>query len=161
MPQFKHDMPELENLPTRMHSLRLRQLLDLAKAFDVQIPPRAKTKEQVLPFMTQAEAEGVFRRDPVSLYHRLHAEISHDRKFDSDPEIAHRMREDFYDRLRSAEWKEFPEEGANKNLHFKLQQECKRLGLYSMGKSVAEMRKMIKEAEDAAGAESSDQPSAD
>jgi hypothetical protein len=83
----------------------------------------------------------VFRGQPISQYHLLHAQISHDSKLSYDEKAR------LSDQLVSAEWKEFPPSGVkDKNLFFRLQQQCKTLGLNSAGKSVAVMRKMIEEA---------------
>lgn len=151
MPQFENQLPELgiappslngqAQVPTKLHALRLRQLQDLAKAFGLEIPPGTDTKDELLLIMTQAEKRGVFRGTPVSQYHLLHAQISHDSK------LTYEEKQDLDARLKTAEWNEFPPEGAaEKSLFHRLQQQCKTLGLNSMGKSVPEMRKMLKEA---------------
>lgn len=148
---FENPMPELgvappstsgaPQVPTKLHALRLRQLQDLAKAFDITLPASATTKDKILPYMIQAEEAGTFRSQPVSQYHLLHAQLNQDSTTTFEQRLA------LKEQLRKAEWKEFPPEGVKaKNLFFRLQQQCKVLGLNSMGKSIPEMRKMIAEA---------------
>lgn len=94
MALFQHEAPELTENPlpaalpgevipvTKLHSLRLRQLVDLAQAYGIDLPPDA-TKNEILPIMATHERAGAFRVPPRSQYHRLRAEISHDQKLEA------------------------------------------------------------------------------
>lgn len=93
MAMFLHDLPEQAENPhppalageivteTKLHRLRHRQLVDLAKAYGIDLPDGA-TKNEILPIMVTHERAGKFRQPPVSRYHLLHAEISHDQKME-------------------------------------------------------------------------------
>lgn len=70
MSEFKQVFPELKSAPPTMMgniplpeakvtALRRQQLVDLARAFDIEIPPGA-TKNQMLPSLINAEQQGVF-----------------------------------------------------------------------------------------------------
>jgi hypothetical protein len=139
-------MPELgvlppgQQTPTRLHALRLRQLQDLCLAYGLEPPASATTKDKLLVYMIQEEERGVFKGTPVSEYYLLHAQLN------SDANLSYVEREQLEVRLVSAHHKEFPQENVKHNLYFRLQQQCKSLGLNSMGKSVQQMRKMIEEA---------------
>lgn len=143
---FQHQIPEQGAVPpsmpgevqtaSKLQTLRLRQLLDLAKAYAVEIPPHANTKTRILPYMIAAEESGVFRGRPTSHYHLLHAQLSHDTK-PSDQLLAD---------LHRAEWQEFPRPKLSE--FNRLQLKAKEMGLKdTMGKSRAELEKMIREAE--------------
>lgn len=90
---FQHNLPEQAENPlpaalagetvtaTTLHRFRLRQLQDLAKAYDIAIPADA-TKNQIVPIMVSHEQAGVFRQPPKSRYHFLRAEMNHDEKIE-------------------------------------------------------------------------------
>ena len=82
--------------PTKLHALRLRQLQDLAKAYEIALPTEA-TKTQILPFMIAAEQAGQFRSPPKHPYHYLHAQMNH------DSPLAGHERDEFFKRLKEAE----------------------------------------------------------
>ena len=82
--------------PTKLHALRLRRLLDLAKAYGIALPTEA-TKSQIMPFMIAAEQAGQFRKPPKDMYHYLMAQMDH------DSPLAGHEREEFYKRLKEAE----------------------------------------------------------
>jgi hypothetical protein len=142
---FESQLPELGVAPpgqpqTKMHALRLRQMQDLLRAYGQEIPKGMDTKDELLPYMTQLEKRGVFRGTPVSEYYLLHAQLN------SDSNLSYTEKEQLEQRLITAAHKEFPEEKHKHNLFFRLQQQCKALGLDSMGKSIPKMREMIKNA---------------
>ena len=81
---------------TKLHALRLRQLQDLAKAYEIALPTEA-TKTQILPFMIAAEQSGVFRSQPKHMSHYLRAQMNHDY-----PMVGYE-KEQFMKRLQEAE----------------------------------------------------------
>jgi hypothetical protein len=138
-------LPELgatppDGQPTKLHALRLRQMQDLLRAYGQEVPKGMDTKDELLPYMTQLEKRGVFRGTVVSEYYLLHAQLN------SDSNLSYTEKEELEQRLVSAAHKEFPEEKHKHNLFFRLQQQCKAEGLDCMGKSVAKMRQMLKDA---------------
>lgn len=165
MPKFQHEIPEAgvlppatdgtAQVPTKLHALRLRALLDLAKAFGVELPPPRNrvnhTKAEILPYMIAAEEAQVFRGKPESEYHLLHAQLTHDVR------LPDRDMDDLKRRLKRAEHAEHPLSTKAKidalkedpDSLFGLQQRAKALGLKNtMGKGRDALREMI-EAEDA------------
>ena len=71
---FQDAFPEHQSVPptltgqnplpyTKLTALRRRQLVDLARAFEIPIPSGA-TKDEMLPVMIAAEQRGIFRTNP-------------------------------------------------------------------------------------------------
>lgn len=165
--------PEMWALPPRMPgevsgsnpilaTLRLRQLIDLARAYGVEIN-RDGTKRSVLRQMEAADENGVFRGPPKNPYYFERA------KFNSDEVQEAKLNGGYTKKGRAVSWlfgwrgpdpeadakppkPVFTEPGTSgrktipnvkKGEAHWLRQECKRLGLNSFGKGVLAMKEMI------------------
>jgi hypothetical protein len=179
MPQFDKLFPEIgvlpastagsPQVPTKLHALRSRQLLDLVNAFQLEIPPpRNKvnyTKAELLTYLQPHEEMGTFQQPPKSRYHLLHAQFNHDARGEAADE---RNREVLQRELTKAEWDEFPPDNKARyqqkaqegDTHAYWQQEAKRLGLKgTMGKTRDELKALVQdEVARLASAADSEQP---
>lgn len=165
MPQFLHSLPEQAENPlppalageivakTPLHTLRLRQLQDLAKAYDIDLPDGA-TKNEVLPIMVTHERAGRFRQPPVSRYDLLRAEVSHDVKLEPHERQAREQRLAAAAAQRTAKPAEAPAQDFETQAS--LRAKAKALGINCYGKSNGQLRALIaaKDANDESAAPS-------
>lgn len=139
-------------VPTKLSVLRQRQLLDLAKAFEVEMPPprnrRNYTKDELLLYLKPHEDMGTFRQEPKSRYHLLHAQLTHDVRGEEETARLETLQRD----LVKAEHQEFPldnraryaKAAQDTDSHAFWQQEAKRLGIKgTMGKTREELKAMV------------------
>mgnify|MGYP001572611628 CR=1 FL=1 len=138
---------------TTLNALRRPQLVNLAQAFGIKIPKDAP-KADILPYMIQAEKAGVFRTKPVSPYHLMLSEIGGDRKLnerersDYDRALKAAAEEEMLDRPRGPYVKQYPPDGRSL---LELQKRASELGINTMGRAAAPLRRLINEAEEASG----------
>ena len=113
--------------PTKLAFLRRQQLVDLARAYDVEIP-RDGTKNEILPAMYAAESRGVFRKEPIRPYYLMKANRRPD-----DPPLDHPPFKDT--------------EGADLPLpsHRELQIQCKAEGINCFGMNSEQMARALAE----------------
>lgn len=163
---FKHQRPEENEAPTppstaghpvfntKLNALRLRQLYDLAKAFEIPYPDGA-TKEQMLPIMVSAEQTGIFRTKPKNYYHFVHAKLNHDNKLnhleraDMDRELQQALKDELRKTMGANDKRRQAVEDAKEdpNSIYGLQQKAKSLGIMSYSMSKAELLAAIENKE--------------
>lgn len=163
---FKHQRPEETEAPTppsmaghpvfntKLNALRLRQLYDLAKAFEIPYPDGA-TKDQMLPIMVSAEQAGIFRTKPKNYYHFVHAKLNHDDKLsrlqqeDMDKELQQALKEELRKTMGANEKRRQAVEDAKKDPDsiYSLQQRAKSLGIMSYSMSRSELLAAIESKE--------------
>jgi len=135
-----------ENHPaTKLQTLRLGQLTCLAQAYGIDLRG-GTTKSQIMPILAQAEATGVFRREPKSRYYLLLASRSPDAPLDGlDREIAE-------EELAAAHYKhmnraEMAAAEAKKQTIGMLRTRAKEIGVNTFQMSVAQISQAIMEKE--------------
>lgn len=136
-------------IPTNLHTLRLSQLVNLAKAFGIQVRDGI-TKTDLIPIMAQAERTGVFRGEVKDRYHLLLANQNPDMPLEGiDAEIAAKdlakEHEKYKARNKKVDWTA-RSQAAQDESH-RLRTRMKELGMSPQRMSQAAMRAAIAEKE--------------
>ena len=144
--QFQEAFPELTAKPprvtgrtampvTKLENLRLQQLRDLARAYEIQIDMDAP-KDRILPALAAAEASGTFNHPAKHELYLLKAARN------ADEEIVDHAP---YDSSGTYPLKQktplaMAAKGPDEMSHAELQQACKQSGVNSFGMSAEQMR---------------------